>query len=302
MIPTAIVLFAFAFRLSSSLQYCDPSLKCWPLDHEIQSLILSLDPAADRSGLFRSNPVKGGSPYSSAIPIYSASDQPLYGFETPLKSLYVNNSTLSSSCFSTSTEDREICFAATRNNPLSFSPAFVAFPTSPSHVQTLVRFAKDHDLCVSVLGTGHDFLDRHSGICEFSLLIRTSLLKSIEQDSATGTVKLGSGLTFSEVQEEISPLFIASGWSITVGILGWSIGGGHGPMSPKFGLGVDNIVSFNIVTADANLITCNSTNNYDLFRAVRGGGELAKRASIVEDENTSHFSLTRSAQEEVLGV
>ena len=40
-----------------------------------------------------------------------------------------------------------------------------------------------------------------------------------------------------------------------MGVVGWSIGGGHGPFAPSAGLGVDNILEVDIVTADGNLIT-----------------------------------------------
>ena len=160
---------------------------------------------------------------------------------------------------------------STRNNPVAGTPGFVAFPTKAEHVVAAVKFAEEHSLCISVLGTGHDFLDRHSS-CEFGFLIRTSLMKDMSLLPST-SVKLGSGLTFSEIQNYLAPSrYIASGWSITVGILGWSIGGGHGPFGPSAGLGVDNVEAFDIVTADGTLLTCDADNNSDLFRAVRGGG------------------------------
>jgi len=271
---------------------CDPSSACWPTDTEIEDLEKLLDPSLDRSGLYRiddSAPADGGSPYPSAIPIFSGGDQPLYGFGDikDLKPLYVNvQSTREDECFVNSSflkpENRDICFVSTRNSPYSGTttqadtgtPGFVVFPVTASQVQSAVQFAKKHDLCISVLGTGHDFLDRHSN-CEFGMLIRTSLLKDMEVIPSQNATKLGSGLTFSEVQAFLSPknFYVASGWSVTVGILGWSIGGGHGPFAPSAGLGVDNIIEFDIVTADGELRTCNSENdNSDLFWAVRGGG------------------------------
>lgn len=64
-----------------------------------------------------------------------------------------------------------------------------------------------HNLCVSVAGTGHDFLNRHS--CKDGVFIRMSLFKNISWDlsdsrglgNADGNVKLGSGLVWSEVHQ-----------------------------------------------------------------------------------------------------
>ena len=89
-----------------------------------------------------------------------------------------------------------------------------------------------------------------------------------------GNVKFGSGIVFSEAQYSAANngRFISSGWALTVGIIGWSTGGGHGPFSPSKGLGVDNILEVDIVIANGTLITANSVNNSDLFWGIRGGG------------------------------
>ncbi len=55
-------------------------------------------------------------------------------------------------------------------------------------------------------------------------------------------------------------------------MVGWAIGGGHGPLVPGFGLGVDNILEVDIVLANGSLETVNAKNMPDLFFAIRGGG------------------------------
>lgn len=53
---------------------------------------------------------------------------------------------------------------------------------------------------------------------------------------------------------------------------GWALGGGHGPLTSLRGLGADQILSMNVVTADGRFITADLTQNQDLFFALRGGG------------------------------
>jgi ribonuclease T2 len=65
---------------------------------------------------------------------------------------------------------------------------------------------------------------------------------------------------------------ISSGWASTVGVVGWAIGGGHGPFAPSKGLGVDNILELDIITANGTFLTANAVNNTDLYWALRGGG------------------------------
>jgi ribonuclease T2 len=86
--------------------------------------------------------------------------------------------------------------------------------------------------------------------------------------------RYGSGVVFSEAHKAAADrgLYIASAWVQTVGVIGWAIGGGHGPFGPSSGLGVDNILEVEIVTGNGELRIANATHNSDLFWALRGGG------------------------------
>jgi hypothetical protein len=53
---------------------------------------------------------------------------------------------------------------------------------------------------------------------------------------------------------------------------GWGQHGGHSPVSSHFGLGVDQFLEFQVVTADGKLKIANKLSNPDLFWALRGGG------------------------------
>jgi ribonuclease T2 len=126
---------------------------------------------------------------------------------------------------------------------------------------------------VSVAGTGHDFLNRHTS-SDNCVFIRTTFMKGITWSSDKSTVRLGPGLVFDEIHTSAAQngRLISSGWASTVGIVGWSLGGGHGPFAPGFGLGVDNIVEADVVTAEGKILTVNNSTNQDLYIALRGGG------------------------------
>jgi len=53
---------------------------------------------------------------------------------------------------------------------------------------------------------------------------------------------------------------------------GWFASGGHGIFSSKLGLGSDQVLSVNLVTADGKFLTADPKTNKDLFWALRGGG------------------------------
>ena len=52
---------------------------------------------------------------------------------------------------------------------------------------------------------------------------------------------------------------MVGGSAHTVAMGGYFQGGGHSPLSPKLGLGVDQIISFTMVTVDGDIIDVTKT-------------------------------------------
>jgi hypothetical protein len=68
--------------------------------------------------------------------------------------------------------------------------------------------------------------------------------------------------------------------SYTVGAYGgWMLGGGHSALASTYGMGADQVLSLDVVTADGRFVTADVNQNTDLFFALRGGGG-SKRASF----------------------
>lgn len=53
---------------------------------------------------------------------------------------------------------------------------------------------------------------------------------------------------------------------------GYILGGGHSPLSSLYGIAADHILSLDVVLASGEFVTASSSNNTDLFWALRGGG------------------------------
>ena len=278
-----LILVMMGATLASPRLYCTRGDEtCWPSAGDVATLYETLNPTLPRVLSWPG----GTAPRVSAVPIYSPGDQPLYGLGVGgLAPVYTQSaSDRTGTCFLPPSQPfaPTFCLTSVRNSPLEgWTPAFVAWPLSASHVQAVVNFATKHNLCISVAGTGHDFLNRHTS-CDAGMLIRTSLMKNISWDlhdsrrlgAPDGSVRLGPGLVFHEVQSSAAQRgrFVSSGWALTVGVVGWSLGGGHGPLAPGAGLGVDNILEVELVTANGSIVIANAGQNPDLFWALRGGG------------------------------
>ena len=152
-------------------------------------------------------------------------------------------------------------------------------------IQNAVRFADKNDLLLTVKNTGHDHLGRSSG--GGGLSIWTHNMKGIDwhdsfvPESAPNNVKGLPAVTLQAGEQWIDVYTAASakeriivgGHARTVGAAGgWLTGGGHSPWSNKYGLGVDNVLEINVVTATGDHVVLNEHMNQDYFWAIRGGG------------------------------
>lgn len=69
------------------------------------------------------------------------------------------------------------------------------------------------------------------------------------------------------------PLVTLSGECPTVGLVGGYLqGGGHSILSTAYGLAADNLLQYEVVTADGSHLNASRTENSDLFWALSGGG------------------------------
>ena len=66
--------------------------------------------------------------------------------------------------------------------------------------------------------------------------------------------------------------WVAPGQTTLGHLGGWMQGGGHSALAGTYGLGSDQILSLNVVTADGRFVTADVNQNTDLFFALRGGG------------------------------
>src|SRR5258705_3973493 len=170
-------------------------------------------------------------------------------------------------------DDRD--YDATRsiwNGMIDRRPAAIARCLGTVDVIAAVRFAREHNARISVRGGGHNVSG--NAVCEGGLMIDLSLMKKVKIDPKAKTAYVEPGVTLGEFDAEAQKHGLATplGINSTTGVAGFTLGGGFGWISRKFGMTVDNLVSVNIVTAAGKLISASAKENPDLFWAVRGGG------------------------------
>lgn len=63
---------------------------------------------------------------------------------------------------------------------------------------------------------------------------------------------------------------IVGGADMDVGVGGWVSAGGHSPISSRYGLGADQVLAMEVVTADGVFRCIDKDREPDLFWALRG--------------------------------
>jgi FAD/FMN-containing dehydrogenase len=151
-------------------------------------------------------------------------------------------------------------------------PAAIVRCTSPGDVMAAVDFARERGLLLSVKSGGHDYAG--NGVCDGGLTLDLSLMNTVHVQEASRRARVQPGATWAAFDREAQAAGLATtGGSVsTVGVAGFTLGGGSGHLARKFGLGLDNLVSAEVVTADGQLRHASEQENPDLFWALRGGG------------------------------
>src|SRR5262249_36992207 len=149
-------------------------------------------------------------------------------------------------------------------------PALIARVSGNADVIACVNFARENGLPWSVRGGGHNVAG--TALCDGGLMIDMSLRRGVRVDPTRRIVCVEGGATWGDVDHETQPfgLVVPSGIVSNTGVAGFTMGGGFGWTSRKFGYAADNLISVDIVTADGELRLASDTQNPDLFWALRG--------------------------------
>ena len=158
------------------------------------------------------------------------------------------------------------------NATIDRHPALIARCTGTADVLQAVRLARKHRMLVSVRSGGHNIAGL--AVCEGGLMIDLSAMRGVWVDPAGATALAQAGCTLADLDRETQLHGQAAvlGFVSTTGVAGLTVGGGFGYLTRRHGYTCDNLLSMEVVTADAKVVRASPRENADLFWALRGGG------------------------------
>jgi hypothetical protein len=160
---------------------------------------------------------------------------------------------------------------AVHNGAFDPHPQVIVRCTDVADVIAAVRVARGIDAAVAVRGGGHS--GAGFGTCD-GIVIDLSLMRSVHVDPAARLAHVGGGAQIADMDHAAHAFGLATPAGIigTTGVGGLTVGGGHGHLTRRYGLTIDNLVSADVVLADGSFVTADIGREPDLFWALRGGG------------------------------
>lgn len=153
------------------------------------------------------------------------------------------------------------------NLGLVHRPEVVVEAESTSDVVAAIEHARANELRVSILGGGHGAYPPVTG----GLMISTRRMRGVSIRGEIATVAAGERwepVVERAAEHEMHPI---TGSSPHVGVVGYLLGGGLGPLARSHGFSSDWVTAFTVVTGGGAVLEVDREHEPDLFFALRGG-------------------------------
>ncbi|KAF7551803.1 hypothetical protein G7Z17_g4756 [Cylindrodendrum hubeiense] len=153
------------------------------------------------------------------------------------------------------------------------SPKCIFLPTNADQVADAVSIFASCGAQFAVRGGGHMNFPGSNNI-EGGVLMALSELTDITVADDKESVDVGPGARWVDVYEALAPhdLYCIGGRLKTIGVPGLTLIGGFHYLINKYGMTMDNVLSYDVVLGNGTKVVATSTKNPELFWALKGGG------------------------------
>jgi len=147
------------------------------------------------------------------------------------------------------------------NLAVTHTPDVVVGLTSEDDAVAVVRAAAATGTPVRVLATGHGIPNP----IRDGIVVTTGRMTGVTVDAEAQVAHIAAGSRWAEVVAAAAPHGLApiTGASDAVGCIGYTLGGGLGPLARTYGFSSDWARGFRVVTAAGEVVTANETEHAD---------------------------------------
>lgn len=158
------------------------------------------------------------------------------------------------------------------NRAIQLFPIIIVYCRNERDVSNAVIWSRKHCVPIRIRSGGHNYEGYSNGDC--TLVVDISRMNHMQIDECLNQLNVQSGVTNRQVYHFVSSKGypFPGGTCPTVGVSGYSLGGGWGLSCRNFGLGCDSLKEIVLVNYEGDIIKANCENHCDLFWACRGAG------------------------------
>lgn len=144
-------------------------------------------------------------------------------------------------------------------------------PSNSQEVSLAVKFAVSNQIPMAVCGGGHSSSGASSSE---GMVIDLRNLRKVKVNTEAMTVEFEGGCLWQDVDTALEQHDLATVGGVVnhTGVGGLTLGGGHGYLTARHGLTIDNLLTAEVVLADGTIVEASESKNEDLFWAIRGAG------------------------------
>jgi hypothetical protein len=158
------------------------------------------------------------------------------------------------------------------NGMIDKHPALIVRCKGATDVTSAVNLAREYELLTAIRGGGHSVAGK--SVCEGGIMIDCSPMQGVRVDPQARSAYVEPGVLLGAVDHESQQFGLATPAGVVshTGAAGLTLGGGFGKLSRRYGLTIDNVRYFDVITADGEFRRASVSENPDLFWGLRGGG------------------------------
>lgn len=158
------------------------------------------------------------------------------------------------------------------NRAIEKYPLVIVYCYNYEDVQNSIQWAKKNNISIRIRSGGHHYEGYSTG--NDVMIVDVSRMNGIYIDEEKSIVKIDGGVRNREMYEALGAKGypFPGGGCPTVGVVGFTLGGGWGYSCRFLGLGCDSLKEVEIIDYEGKIITLNKECNEDLFWACTGGG------------------------------
>ncbi|CAE6411860.1 unnamed protein product [Rhizoctonia solani] len=161
-------------------------------------------------------------------------------------------------------------------------PGAVVVTDEAEKLGLAIKFARKYKIELTIKNGGHSYAGYSLNCGGILVFMNNGQFgpKGIKVDLESKTITIPAGCVWSDVHRHFRNhgynQMVIGGRCASVGVSGFTLGGGVSPFSRRYGLGIDTVLKMNIVTALGDCIEVGREDTdpkkKELFWALRGGG------------------------------